>query len=784
MCLSFVLIVSAQNNLLVLRGTVTDTKHQPLAGISIKLQGTKLGATTNDEGGFKIRNIPAGNYTLIITGINYQESKQQVYLKAAADSVYNIVLNEETKQLKEVFVTARKNKDYNDTVSSIAMRTQTKLIETPQAVQVIGKEIIKDQQVKTLNEATKNAVGVSSVSPFSEFIFRGFTSWNSTMYNGVTGAIFPYNIQTPVYNIETIDFLRGPSSVLYSSGRPGGVMNLNTKKPLNYKRYELNLTYGSWNETDFNFDATGPLSKNKKLSYRIVGGASNADSYRDFQNTKLYTLASSVAYKISNKTYVSFEHNIFYQRQSPGWDNGTVLKTNADGTWDFKHINVHFNPSDPKDYTKDHGQSAELTFKHNFSSDFQLTWLNRYVYNAGSGSNHGSDYSDPAVINDTINRWYGKYEYPWHNFQTSLFALIKFNTFKVKHQFLSGADINFQRQPDYFYTAVAAPPLNINYPDYSKDNPDTYQYTFDIPFSKYNYNAYGFYIQDQLDINKHIKISAGIRYDYYHFFWEWDYHDYTSDSLYHSDGDTITSHAFIPRFGIVYNPAKNIALYYSFSKSFEPQWLNSIDRGGPFPPTKGSQHEIGYKGDFFNSKLSTAIALYQIDYKNVLVADPADTTGRKYISVKGMRSRGIEMNVQGSLNENIELIVNYSLGSVKYFTDEEGSWKRTDRQLNVPNNVYGAFLNYKFTKQKLKGLGCNIGFHHESDRVASWSNQDFVTPAYTYLDAGVSYKIKKIAFYLNINNITDAHYITGGYVTGMVYPGAPRNFRFSINYIF
>ena len=775
--------VQAQTNINTIKGVVTDTKTQPLPGISVALEGTKFGTITNEHGAFKIKNVPGGSYILILSGINYITSKQTIHINNLSDSVFKIVINEVSKQLQEVVVQARK-RTYNDTISSAAMRTETKLIETPQAVQVIGKEIIKDQQAKSLNDVSKNAVGVSSVSPFSEFIFRGFTSWNSTMYNGVAGAIFPYNIQAPVYNIETIDFVRGPSSVLYSASRPGGVMNLNTKKPLGYNRYEANITYGSWNEISLNADATGPLSKNKKLCYRIIGGISDAGSYRDFQKTKLYTLASSLSYKISNKTYLAFEHNIFYQRQTPGWDNGTVLKMNADSSWNFKNINVHFNPSSPNDYTIDKGQSAELTLQHSFSDKIKFTWLTRYIYNAGSGSNHGSDYADPAVINDTISRWYGKYKYPWHNYQSSVFALFKFKTFNAAHQLLTGVDINLQRQPTYYYTATAANPLNINNPDYSKDDPNTYQYTFDIPDYKYIYNSFGVYIQDQVEINRHLKVSAGIRYDHYYFYWKYSYHDYATDSTYHSDGDTIKAHAFVPRFGIVYNPWKNIAFYYSFSKSFEPQWLNAVNRGGPFPPTIGAQHEIGYKGDFFSSKLSTSLALYSIDYKNVLVADPSDSTGYRYISVNGMRSRGIEMNVQGSINQNIEIIINYSFGEVKYFTDEDGSWKRTDRQLNVPNTVYGAFLNYKFTKSKLKGLGLNLGFHHEGDRVASWVNQDFVTPSYTFADAGMSYKLKKISFYVNVNNITDARYITGGYVTGMVYPGKPRNFRISLNYIF
>lgn len=777
-------LVSAQSQTGIIKGKIQSEQGEPLPGITVSIQGTTIGSATNGKGIFVLQKVPAGTHTLVASGVGFKSQSQQVTVEAGQTYETAFNLSEDASALNEVVVHGERE-NYVKSVSSVGMRTETKLIETPQSIQVIPQQILRDQQVKTLNEAVKNAVGVSSVSPFSEFVFRGFTSWNSTMYNGINGALFPYNVQTPTYNIESIDFLRGPASVLYSTGRPGGVMNMNTKRPLDKERYEVNATYASWNDLSLNFDATGPLSKNKKLCYRIVGGARDAGSFRNFQETKFYTLASSISYQFTQKTKLVFEHNYFYHKQIPGFDNGTVLKMKADSTWDFKNMDVKFSAQDPDDYTLDKGHSGELSVSHNFTDNVKLTWLNRYVYNEGYASNHGSDYADPAVVNDTIHRWYGKWDYTWHNYQTNLFALIKFKTGKIKHQLLTGFDYNYQRQPSYHYTATAAPPLNVNNPDYSVDRPKEYQYTFDLPQYDYQYVTNAVYVQEQVDLNQYIKLSAAIRYDHYSFYWKYAYHDYSSDSVFHSDGESITAHAFIPRGGIVINPWKNIAFYYSYSQSFEPQWLNAVNRGGPFPPTKGKQHEVGYKGEFFKSRLFTGVSLYQIDYTNVLVADPSDTTGRRYLSVEGMRSKGIELNAQGNVSPNIQIMANYSYGTIKYFGDAvDGSWKKTDRQLNVPRTIWGLFVNYKFIDRALEGLGINAGVHHEGNRVASWFNQDFVTPAFTYLDAGLSYSYKKATVYFNVNNVTDVKYITGGYVTGLVYPGTPRNFRISINYVF
>ncbi|MFM7024036.1 MAG: TonB-dependent siderophore receptor [Flavobacteriales bacterium] len=768
-----------------IQGKILNDSLQPVEGATIEIKENGLMTTSNENGIFKFSKISAGSYTIVVSYIGFVTQSLQIKVEEGEDvQVKKIELVPFVQNLREVIISVKSKKPYNDTISSVSMRTETKLIETPQSVQVIPKAVMRDQQANNLNQLMKNAVGVSSTSPFSEFIFRGFTSWNAVMYNGVNGSMLPYNVNAPTYIVDNVEFVRGPSSVLYSSGRPGGMVNMNTKKPLDHFRLEYNGTIGSWNEINNNIDITDALSKNKRLCYRLILGQNNAKSFRNWQSTALYTVSPSLSYVLSAKSKVFLEYHYFYQYQAPGWDAGAIVNMNADSTWQFKEFDPSFSLHSPNDRTIDHGHSVDLTFKHEFNKNIKFTLLNRYFNNYEKAYNHGPSYADPAVVNDTVTRWYNYWDSYWYYYQGNAFNLFKFNTRKIKHQLLVGLDYSITVQPNYFYKGVEANAIDIKHPDYSHDDPSNYNFTWDLPEYYYQYHTQAAYVQEQMEINKYIKISGALRYDSYKFWYHYTYHDYASDSLIHNDGDTITAHAFIPRGGIVINPWKNIAFYYSYSQSFEPQWVNSINKGGPFPPTYGFQNEVGYKGDFFKNKLSTAVSFYKIDYKNVLVGDPTDTTGRRYISVNGMVSKGIESNIQGSINENIDIIVNAAYGEVKYYSEQTNSWKKNDRQLNVPRWIWGAFLSYKFTKTKLKGFGLNAGVHHESNRVASWMNQQFVTPGFTYYDAGINYKIKKFTFYFNANNLLNTKYITGGYVSGLVYPGSPRNFHFSVNYIF
>lgn len=780
----FSVIVMAQTG--SVKGKIETADGLPAESVSIGLKGTNKGTVSNYKGEYEIKNIAPGNYTLVTSFVGLEKTEQSIEVKSGeTTNLPTISLKENAQKLKEVTVSAERAKRYNDTISSLSMRTETKLIETAQTIQIVGKDVIKDQQAQTLNEVTKNVAGVSSVSPFAEFIFRGFTTWNSTMYDGVNGAYYPYNVQAPTFNVENVEFLKGPASVLYSTGRPGGLINLNTKKPLDYNRYEVNLTYGSWNEMIAQFDLTGALTKNKKFCYRLVTSGTSAESFRAFQTNKNLFIAPTFSYKFNDKSLFILSYNYFYQKQAPGYDNGTIVRMKPDSTWDWKGMPVNFSAQSPKDKTIDWGHAADITFKHNFNKNIKLTFINRYTYGYSEAFNHTASYEDPAFSNDTINRYYFSWKYLSTNYQSSLYIAFKFNTWKLKHQLLIGADYSIYSNPWLHQRGTQAPSFDINHPDYSLDKPEEYNYFSPFLFDDYSYTyqTKGGYIQEQLEINKYLKISGGFRYDDYKFDYQYSYYDYTSDLSKQTEGDTIKAHAIVPKAGIVFNPWKNIAFYGSYSESFEPQWINKISQGGPFPPTLGKTYEVGYKGDFLKDKLSTSVSLYNIDYLNVLVQDPTDSDGVRYISIKGMNSRGVEVSVQGNITEDLQIILNYAYNKVVYF-DSTSAWKKDDRQLNTPNTIIGGFVNYKFSKTRLKGLGVNIGVHHESDRVASWSNQKFVTPAYTYYDTGLNYKIKWVTINVNIINLFNVKYITGGYVTGLVYPGTPRSFRIGLNYVF
>lgn len=767
------------------KGKVVTKDGMPAAYVNLTIEEVNKTTITDSLGKFEFKDVPPGSYHILVTFAGLEGKRINLSINNEKEIfVKDVLIQENAAQLKEVIVYGRLTRKYSDSVSSVAMRSNVKLIETPQAVQILGKDLMKDQQSLTLNEVLKNAAGVSNSTPKSDYSIRGFTSYNIMMYNDLNGSLFPYNIQAPLFNVQEVQVLRGPAAILYGTANPGGLINLVTKKPLEYQRFEANIIYGSWNEKIIQLDQTNALTKNKKLAYRLLVNASDEGSFRGFKKSQQLFITPSLSYKFNDKTSLNFEYNYFYVKsKGSGWDDGTLVRQNADGSWDWKNMPVDFSVQSPTDKTIDYGHTFDLAFKHQFNENICLTFLNRYLYNYEIDKTHYYDNADPAYTNDTINRSFQTYDFSTIQYQSSLFNTFKFSTGKIKHRLILGMDYSRLGIPDYTNKGGTANPININHPDYSADNNDQYQNFSQITDDFSNiYTSIGGYVQELMEIGSKLKIAAGLRYDKYNQKYHSTYVDYSVDSTKYPGGDTIKSHAFVPRFGIVFNPKQNLAFYVNYTESFEPQSVNAIAQGGPFPPLTGKTFEIGFKGDFLSNRLSTTLDVFNIDYKNMLVPDLSDNTGQRYKAIDGYNSKGIEATVQGNATPELSVVANYSFNKVAYF-DNSDNWSKDDRQVNVPKSIYGIFLNYSPVKGKLKRLSFNAGFHHEGNRVASWSNQLYVAPGYTTIDAGINYGIKNYKLYINVNNITNTRYATGGYSSGLAFPGAPRNIRITFNYV-
>ena len=766
----------AQSEYGVINGRIVNAEGEPVVGSSVTLQSTTLGTATDAKGLFTLSGITPGSYILTISNVGYTAHTQSIRVTGGQNPLLNLQLSESKQELKEVIVSAAKN-GYHVSKSSGATRLDEPLLSTPQSVQVMPSAVLRDRQAFTLNEIAGSFTGMKANNGNGSFQIRGFTAYSPNdasflLYNGIRGNLFLWSQQPLLYNIESVELLRGPSGALFSEGSPGGVVNFITKKPLLEKRANVDLSLGSWGFARASADFTGPVSNHKKWLYRAIIGYDRSESFRDYQKKQNLFIAPSLSYLMSEKTSLNLELNYVYSKAVQQYDNGSYIYSRPDGTFDFNYYPKNLTIQSPTDYGKTHNASATLSFNHQFNQNLKLTVVERAVRNV-------LDYTDHIPVgrirNDSISRGYQDWKTDRFSLQTTAFATYTVKTGAFGHQILLGTDYNRYgwTQNDYQYKSSTR--ISILNPDYTGSIPSASTPADESDDNKRVTNLIGGYIQDQISIGEKVKMLLSLRYDSY------NGKETPLSERDNKQGDELKTSGWIPRLALVYLPVKNVSLYGTYLKSFNPQTSNNVLAGGPFPTRQATQYEVGSKADLISNRLSTTVSLYQIDYANILTAAPTEENSHRQAAIDGTRSRGGEFSITGNF-QGLSLITGYAFNEhVLVSTSTYG--KKGDRFANAPKHQINFWGKYVLATHALKGLGIAAGMRYVSNQVGLLSNQNFIFPSYTVLDAALSYAHNRYQFQLNAYNLTNKHYFTGSR-SGMTTAGLgdPFNIRVGISY--
>ena len=217
----------------------------------------------------------------------------------------------ESDQPLRIVVTGEEGSRYAEPNATTVTRTDTPLRDIPQSIQVIPRQVLEDQQVIRLSDALRNASGVfletNNGGVGQEIIVRGFAR-TTTLRDGFRQ---PGNGFPEIANLERIEVIKGPASVLFGQAQPGGLINLVSKQPLSEPVYELEFQAGNREFFRPRLDITGPLTSDNRLLYRLNAVYSRADSFRDFdQELERFSIAPTLTWDISESTdlTVRFEY--------------------------------------------------------------------------------------------------------------------------------------------------------------------------------------------------------------------------------------------------------------------------------------------------------------------------------------------------------------------------------------------------------------------------------------------------------------------------------------------
>ena len=678
-------------------------------------------------------------------------------------------LNPEADEADEEIVVTGERDGYRVSNTSVGTRTNTPLRDIPQSIQVIPQEVLRDQNANNLNEALRNAPGITSVLPSESqarvaFNIRGFETIARSSSNILRDGLRDGgDIIAEIPNIERIEVLRGPASVLYGGANPGGTINLVTEQPLRDPFYAIDATIGNFDFYQGAIDLSGPLNDSRTMLYRLNAVYQDRGSFVDLYERSSFTIAPVVSFAIGDRTRLILEGD-YTDRSSSLYDGlpavGTVLPT-PNGRIPLDRFlgepGRNLNTSLGRvGYRLEHQFSDNWSLQNAFRARFQ-----RYRPENEFFLNNAS--LDPD--NQTFNRLVLDQNTDFDDYDVATYLTGRFSTGSIGHQLTLGVDLSssylfFER----FSPPVPLLPIDLFNPVYGR--PVAGPFTF--AFSGENLTrSLGVYIQNQVTLAENLKLLLGGRFDLFE-----------RTNRFQAATTEQTGDAFSPRVGIVYQPIKPISLYASYSRSFDP--VTGIAFGGDaFQPQRGTQYEVGVKADV-NDRLSATLALYDLTRTNVLTADPIN---RGFSVQTGeQRSRGVELSIQGAILPGWSIIAGYAYTNAEITKDNR--LPVGNLLSNVPENAVNLWTTYEVQRGPWKGFGGGVGLFFVGERQGDLENS-FQLPSYLRTDAAIFYRRDRLRVGLNIRNLFNVDYFEASpFGRFFVYPGAPFTVQGTISWQF
>lgn len=695
--------------------------------------------------------VDGSNIRVTITG------EEQAPTAEVTPSQENLVLNitpqVSTAQTQpdeeiEIFVTGEEeDNDYFIPDATSATRTDTPILDTPQAVQVVPQQVLEDQQVTRLDQALRNVSGVTSggtnLGRRLEFNVRGFDG-APILRDGFRQ--FGADVIPETANLERVEVLKGPASVLYGESEPGGLINLVTKKPTSTPFYEIEAQFGNRNFISPRIDFSGPLTDDGKLLYRLNALYRTNDDIQDVdRKVERLFISPVVTWKISDRTDLTFELEFLTEKRPPSFGIPAIGNRVADIPFDRI-------TNEPDDFGKEEYISVGYDLEHRFNDNWELRNAFRFTR-----QNALLEVAYPFEIDEetgTVTRFWAAQPQKGESYSLQTSAIGKVATGAVDHELLFGIDLNFTR--DNFNDLIRlddANPLELNLFDplyRTASRPDFAQLPL-ISDRETETRRLGVFVQDRVSFSDSFFLLAGLRYDTV----EQIVTNNPTDFDPTSTETTQNNDALIPRIGLVYKPIEEISLYASYSQSFAPN-IETTSGGEALNPERGEGFEVGIKSELLESKLFATLAYFNITKQNVASEDPEDPFS--FVATGEQASQGIELDVSGEILPGWNIIASYAYIDAK--VTEDNLIAIGNRLPNAPKHSAGLWTTYEIQLGDLQGLGFGVGFNFVGDRVGDLENS-FEVDSYFLTNAAVFYQRDNWRAALNFRNLFDVDYIAG-----------------------
>ncbi|WP_263139975.1 TonB-dependent siderophore receptor [Pseudomonas sp. RIT-PI-AD] len=706
------------------------------------------------------------------TGIRYQVENGTVVLsgKAGTDSME---LGATTINSSALGQTTEGTGSYTTGATGTATKMPLSLRETPQSVSVITRQLMDDQNLKTLDEVLNFTPGITINHRDSErytFYSRGFAIQNY-QYDGIPSQIVNESQQytgslLDMALYDRVEVLRGATGLMSGAGYPSATINLVRKRPTDDFQSYLYTEAGTWDRYRGEGDVSGPLNDSGTIRGRLVGAYQEQNSFVDYYKQDKRVLYGALDFDVTDDTLLRLSLD-YQNNNSDGVSFGHIPLFYSDGSQ--THFPRSFNPATRWSYLDNTHYNFTGLIEQKLAHDWSLkaAYSHQYSYREGTTGSASGGKPDPETGAGGfmfVNRLDS------HQYQDTVdvYATGPFSLLGREHELVVGGSTSR---------------THLNFPTYERMNPEVpniFEWNGDQigkpHFSKLEDNLSllrqsGVYVAAKLKPIDPLSIILGSRVTW------WDERDENSDAF---TGETLVldknkkSGKIIPYAGITYDLNENYSVYASYTNIFLPQMYYKTASNSSLDPLEGDNYEIGVKGEFLDGKLNASVALFEVKQDNLpqyVDADPV--SGREiYEAISGTTTKGIETEISGEVMTDWKIFGGYT-----YRESKDSEHRRIET--NQPMNLFKLGTTYRLPGDFNRlTIGGNVIWQSEMyyEQEFDGRNRKATQDDYAVVGLLANYEVDKhLTVGLNVNNLFDEKYYDGIGTFGSGSYGEPRN---------
>lgn len=688
--------------------------------------------------------------------------------------------NSKTTILEEISVNDKylgSTTENSDSYTTGSMKTATKLDlsirETPQSVMVISQQMLEDRKTDEFYTLIKKVTGVSVAEGFdgrATYYSRGF-DLDYYLLDGLPVTQNWYTINN--YNMDAYDrveIVKGANGLMVGAGNPAVSINM-VRKHANSKVFkgDIEASAGSWDMYKLKTDIQTPLNEDGSVRARLVASYKDKNSFVDKTSQENSLVYGVVDADITDNTTISAGASYEENNRDGIMGGGSSLPAfYSDGT----KTNFSRSKSYMFDWSKwDTSITSYFTdVKHYFDNDILLNAS--YSHNEIHTKDRNFTNIQGSLNKDGsgLTAGYGKYPEKIKKDSIDIYASIPFELAKKEHEIIVGTQYNKENDKKY------KPEFTGKYNITNYFTQDGSEFTSEPNMGRNilrqdaDTEQKSVYLTGKFELIDDLKLIIGSRLTT----WEYDSYSWDTNSRTKYDHDNI----FTPFVGLVYDLDENHSIYTSYTDIFLPQGNVKDKSGNILDPKEGSNYEAGIKGEYFDKKLNAGLTLFRLEQDNVaesingVFVDGSNGTEQAYKSMKGVTSKGIELEIGGEITDNWDISAGFT-----HFEAKDANKNKVNT--TIPRNNINIF-----TKYTINDFSFGAGVNWKSKGYSKSDTREITQDAYAVVDLMASYKFSKnLSTQLNINNLFDKTYYIG-YGTSSYNYGDPVNGILSLKYKF